>query len=286
MKNFTIAVLIVLACWFAASVAHAADLQVPAQAPAGKDLAVPTSGSGQVTLYLIGPSHLVRKQVQLGSEVRIAGEDLRTAGSYTLVIGSQSADFQVTPGTPERLSFLAIPSRLPVALNHGISGVVYTFDGSHNLVLAPETVKFTLSVADAAPVSREVRTKDGVAWLQLDSTRKAGQAQFVASLGDVSEKRIVQETPADPCNLRLKVQRTDKALIAETDPIKDCTGNPVPDGTIVTFTEMSPQGKSSVDARIKRGFARAELPLDKDAVVSVASGVVLGNEVRVSGGGQ
>lgn len=286
MRNLTIAVLMVLACWFAAAAARAAELNVPAQVPAGKDLAVPTSGSGDATLYLIGPSDVVRQTIHLGSEARIAAENLRAAGNYTLVIGSDSKDFQVVPGAPERLSFLALPSRLPVALNRGISGVVYIFDGAHNLVLAPQTVKFTLSIADAAPETREVQTKAGVAWLQLDSTRKAGQAQFVASLGEVSEKRIVQETPADPCNLRLKVQRTAKALIAQTDPIKDCTGNPVPDGTIVTFTEISPQGKSSVDARIKRGFATAELPLDKDAVVSVASGVVLGNEVRVSGGGQ
>lgn len=286
MRKLTIAVLMLLACWFAASAARGAELNLPAQVPAGKDLAVATSGSGTATVYLIGPSDLVRKTVQLGSELRIAAEDLRAAGRYTLVIGSDSQDFQVVPGAPERLSFLALPSRLPVALSHGISGVVYTFDGAHNLVLAPQTVKFTLSVADAAPVTREVQSKNGVAWLQLDSTRKAGQAQFVASIGDVSEKRIVQETSADPCNLRLKVQRTEKSLLVETDPIKDCSGNPVPDGTIVTFTEISPNGKSSVDARIKRGFARAQLPLDKNAVVSVASGVVLGNEVRTGGGGR
>src|SRR5512146_2671682 len=232
MRNLILAMLLALACWFAASVAHAADLNVPARVPAGKDLAIPTSGSGQVTFYLSGPSHIVRKQVQLGNEVRIAAQDLRTAGTYTLVLGSDSANFVVEPGTPERLSFLALPSRLPVALQNGVSGVVYTFDGSHNLVLAPQTVQFKLSVPAAAAVTRSVQTKYGVAWLQLDSTRKAGQAQFVASVGDVSERRIVQETPSDPCNLRMKIQRTAKGLIAETDPIKDCTGNPVPDGTI------------------------------------------------------
>jgi hypothetical protein len=276
--------MMILACWFAASAARGAELNVPAQVPAGQDLAVPTSGSGQATMYLVGPAHVLRKQVQLGNEVRLSSQDLRVAGRYTLVIGSSSANFIVTPGKPERLSFLALPSRLPVALNNGISGVVYTFDGSHNLVLDPQTVEFKLAVADAEAVTRKVQSKNGVAWIQLDSTRKAGQAQFVATLGAVSERRIVQETPADPCNLRLKVQRGSKSLIVETEPIKDCTGNPVPDGTIVTFTEISPQGKSSVDARIKRGFARAELPLYKDAVISVASGVVLGNEVRVRGG--
>ena len=70
----------------------------------------------------------------------------------------------------------------------------------------------------------------------------------------------------------------------ETDPIRDCSGNPVPDGTIVTFTAVSPKGKSSVDARIKKGVAKAELPNLQDATISVASGVVMGNDIHVGGG--
>jgi hypothetical protein len=70
----------------------------------------------------------------------------------------------------------------------------------------------------------------------------------------------------------------------ETEPVRDCNGNPVPDGTIVTFTETYGGGQSTVDVPLKRGVARTELSAHKDAVISVASGVVMGNEIHWSGG--
>jgi hypothetical protein len=39
-----------------------------------------------------------------------------------------------------------------------------------------------------------------------------------------------------------------------------------------------------VDARIKKGVAKAELPNLHDATISVASGVAMGNDIRVGGG--
>jgi hypothetical protein len=79
------------------------------------------------------------------------------------------------------------------------------------------------------------------------------------------------------------VQRDSDGIVVETDPIRDCTGNPVPDGTIVTFTQNDSNGKSAVDARIKKGIARAQLPNSSGATITVASGVVLGNELHVGG---
>jgi hypothetical protein len=78
--------------------------------------------------------------------------------------------------------------------------------------------------------------------------------------------------------------KTDKSIVVETEPIKDCSGNAVPDGTIVTFIEVTDKGRSTVDARIKRGTARAELPLAGSGTISVASGVVTGNELHIGGG--
>jgi hypothetical protein len=67
----------------------------------------------------------------------------------------------------------------------------------------------------------------------------------------------------------------------ETDPVKDCRGNAVPDGTVISFTAVDSRGKSTVDAPVKKGVARAELPITGNATISVASGVVIGNEVRI-----
>jgi hypothetical protein len=66
----------------------------------------------------------------------------------------------------------------------------------------------------------------------------------------------------------------------QTDPVRDCSGNVVPDGTIVTFTETYNGGESTVDAPLKQGVARAEMPAYNGAKISVATGVVLGNEIR------
>ena len=92
---------------------------------------------------------------------------------------------------------------------------------------------------------------------------------------------MVQEVASDPCNIRMHAERDKNGILVQTDPISDCSGNPVPDGTIVTFTSMDANGKSTVDARIKRGVAQAQLPASSNATISVAAGVVVGNEIQV-----
>ncbi len=52
----------------------------------------------------------------------------------------------------------------------------------------------------------------------------------------------------------------------------------------MTFTSVDGSGRSTVDARIKRGIAQAELPAARQATISVAAGVVIGNEIRWGGG--
>jgi hypothetical protein len=159
-------------------------------------------------------------------------------------------------------------------------------DGYSNLVLQPTLVTFNLEVDGAAAVTRTVDAHDGVAWSHIDSSRRAGNAQFTAAAGDVSVKRVVQQVAAEPCNLRFHALPAKNGILVETDPVRDCTGNPVPDGTIVTFTDFDPQGKSTVDAAVKKGVARANFPAAPSATLSVASGVVSGNEVRWGGSAQ
>ena len=65
--------------------------------------------------------------------------------------------------------------------------------------------------------------------------------------------------------------------------MRDCSGNNVPDGTVVSFTKTDTSGKTTVDAPIKKGIAKAEMPVVGNARISVASGVVLGNELNVGG---
>jgi hypothetical protein len=122
----------------------------------------------------------------------------------------------------------------------------------------------------------------------MNSAAKAGLGKFIAAANSVREQRVIQQVPGDPCSLKMSARKSTAKTAArvalETDPVRDCNGNPVPDGTIVSFTETYPGGQSTVDVPLKRGVARTEMPVRNGAVISVASGVVMGNEIRWSGG--
>ena len=278
--------LVIALCWFAADCARAAELHLPQNAVVGQPLSIGTGGSG--TLYLVGPGQVIKKEFKSGGNVEIKGEELRSAGRWIAVIrgdSNQSQVFWVKPGKPGKLNFLAHPSRVPVARPNVISGVTFVFDQYQNLILDPTPVNFNLTVGGAGS-TKSVTSHAGVAWLNSPSAPKAGAAQFVASVGDTSVTRVVQQVAADPCERSFHVHVAGHAgnrTVVETDPIRDCSGNPVPDGTIVTFIQTDKTGKSTVDARIKKGTARAELPASDNATITVAAGVVLGNELHVGG---
>lgn len=272
---------------------QSSNLRFPETVEAGTAFSVPTTGSGPAILYIVGPGDTVRRKIQLGETLAFGPDDLHNAGHYVafLVSGSstQNVQFEVAPSRqPATLSFLAKPSRLPVNLSNGLSGVVYVFDVFRNLVFQPQQVSFELSDASGRAQSRSATTRDGVAWVKMNSAAKAGPAQFQAVAGKVREKRVIQQVPGDPCTLRMSARGsgpgTAQRVALETEPVRDCNGNPVPDGTIVTFTETYQGGQSTVDVPLKRGVARTEMPARNGAVISVASGVVMGNEIRWSGG--
>ncbi|MGA9527403.1 MAG: hypothetical protein WBS24_04750 [Terriglobales bacterium] len=270
------------------------QLQMPGTIEAGTSFSVPTSGTGNAILYIVGPGGAVRRDVKLGESVVLGSDDLTKAGRYTafLVIGnsaeaagnSTQAQFEVVASPKAAaLSFLAKPSRLPVSVLNGVSGVVYVFDIFGNLILQPDSVAFELTDATGHKQVREITSHDGVAWVKMNSAPKAGAASFVASIGAVREKRVVQEVAGDPCTVKMAAQRSGQNVILQTDPLHDCAGNPVPDGTIVTFTETYPEHQSTVDVPLKRGVARTELPEEPSDVISVASGVIMGNEIHGDG---
>ena len=287
MRKLAYIFLAVAASLFAAYTAHAAEIHAPDRVVAGAAAILHTGGSGKATLWIFGPGSVEKKQVRLGEDVNLEAQSLRAAGRYLAIVRQGAATdrawFYVAPAAPANLSFLARPSRVPVDKHDVISGAAFVFDAYRNLVLDPAPVTFKLSVPDAPPVTRQQTSKLGVAWLRLDSTRKQGAAQFVAAVNGTEVRRVVQEVASDPCNLRMKAERAGRNMVVETDPVRDCSGNPVPDGTIVTFTQVDSSGRSTVDARVKKGIAQAELPLAEKATISVASGVVLGNEIHLGG---
>lgn len=216
--------------------------------------------------------------------MQFAARSLYNAGHYVVVLAQGSSTrtgfFDVTPaGAPDKVSFLANPSRLPVGVRHGISGAVYVFDAYGNLITAPNPVSFELTSPTGSAQKDRATTSFGKAWTEMDSTSQQGTGKFTVRVGDVTSERIIRQVPGDPCTLKMKAQQSGQQLELQTDPVRDCSGNAVPDGTVVTFTETYAGAHSTVDVPIKRGIAEVKMPIHNGAKFSVASGVVLGNQI-------
>jgi hypothetical protein len=267
--------------------ARAADLHVPATVEAGQAFSIPVQGSGQANFYLVGPDHVVKRSVSLGSDLQIQSSDVRSAGRYQVILcdsSCSSATFEVKATQPAHLSFFLHPSRVPVSTPDSIDATAFVFDQYFNLVLTPAAVDFRITPATGASFSRRSVTREGVGWMRMDSTPHEGPVQVTAVLGNAEEARVIQQVAAEACGLRMKAVGSGKMVTLETDPVRDCSGNALPDGTVVSFTKVDKAGKSTVDTPIKKGIARAQFSVHGRAQISVACGVVLGNELALNGG--
>ena len=284
MTNLSVFLIAVLL----AADARAAEIRPPAEVAAGTAITIPSSGSGDATFYLLGPNIATKKEVQAGTGISVDSDQLERAGRYLAVLcasdGCASASFFVIPGAANKLSLLVHPSRVPVGSANGISTVAFVFDNFRNFVLKPEPIKFSILPKNAKELSANRASEDGVAWVRISSAKKEGPVRIGAAIGNANEVRVVQQVAAEACNLRIKASRTKAAFLIETDPVRDCSGNSVPDGTVVSFTKSDSSGKTTVDVPIKLGVAKVEMPIQGSARIAVASGVVTGNELQVGGG--
>jgi hypothetical protein len=264
----------------------AQDLRAPESATAGEPTTISAPGTGRATFYLVGPGISSKNEISLGEESHIPAEHLKYAGEYLAIICSdtcRSATFSVKPAQAASLSFLVHPSRVPDNQPDAISGVAFPFDHFGNIVLAPLTVNFQANGTRESLFSRSVSTRDGVAWFRTSSGKSAGLLHITASVNALSAQRVLAQVASDPCNLRIKGERTVKGILVETEPVRDCAGNPVSDGTIVTFTAVGSGETSTVDAPVKGDVARARLTDSGPVVISAASGVAMGNELHIAG---
>ena len=266
--------------------AQSGSLTLPTKIEAGSAFSISTSGSGKATLYVVGLGQALKREVELGQTTSFPQGTLYNAGHYVTVLVKdsspvESGSFDVVPvAKPADVTFLARPSRLPVGLRGGITGAAYVFDSYRNLITMPAQVTFDLSSPKGGAQTRTVQTRYGAAWTEMDSTPQQGAAKFVARIGDVSSTRIVGQVPGDPCTLKISAKPAGQQIQLQTEPVRDCSGNAIPDGTIVTFTESYDGGESTVDVPLKRGIAEVKMPARPGARISVASGVVLGNEIH------
>ena len=188
--RFRLASLAVVALIATLPLANAQDggMNLPKTIEAGSAFSIPSTGSGNAVLYIVGPSQVLKRDVQLGEAAYFPAGSLYNAGHYLalLVAGSakNSGWFNVAPATkPANLSFLAKPSRLSIGLHNGISGTLYIFDVYHNLITKPTPVLFKLSIPAVAVQQRTVTSNQGEATTEMDSGTKEGFAKFEAASG-------------------------------------------------------------------------------------------------------
>src|ERR1700744_381046 len=67
----------------------AAELQLPATVTAGAGLSIPSSGSGEGTLYLVGPGVAIKRKVELGQAIQLSADEVKNAGRYVISIDGQ-----------------------------------------------------------------------------------------------------------------------------------------------------------------------------------------------------
>jgi hypothetical protein len=262
------------------------ELQAPSTATAGTDISISTRGHGSAMLYVVGPSHALKRTIELGQEITISGNDLAVSGLYQAIACRSlcaNTTFQALPSAPARLSFLLHPSRAPVSSGNAINATAFVFDRFHNTVLKPAKVEFHVALPDGPTMIRTGETTRGITWFEMGSTPKQGRLQIIASIGETAEPRIIQQVASDACGLRMTATPAGRYVKLETSAIRDCAGNPLPDGTIVSFTKTDDAGRSTIDTPIKKDKATATFELTGRARISVACGVALGNELEVGG---
>lgn len=267
------------------AVARAQSMKAPKTVTAGSAFTIQTSGSGNATLFIVGPAQVLKRSVQLGQSASFTAGTLHNAGHYLVILAAgsskQSASLNVLPDAKAaKISFLAGPSRLPVNRHDGITGTAYIFDKFGNLVTEPTPVSFTLTSHSGNRQTHSAVTHFGAAWTQMSSTAHQGLDHFVARAGEASVPRLVRQVAGNPCQLTLTAKQSGPNVELKTKPVRDCSGNPVPDGTIVTFTENYRGLQSTADVPLKHGIAKVDFPAHPGAELSVASGVVLGNQIR------
>jgi hypothetical protein len=284
-KHWSYGVLLALLSTLAS--AQEPNLSTPASVIAGKSFLISLAGRGKGTLYILGPSHVFKREIDFGRDASIPGEDVSASGIYQIVLCTTAScttkNLEVQPAPAARLGFLLHPSRVPVSTPNGVNGTAMAFDRYNNIAFTPAKVTFRISPAGDKASERVVQTVRGIAFFQMDSRPNQGTLEVTATLGDTTEPRVIQQVASEACGLRMTAVPAGSSILLQTDPIRDCKGNPLPDGTIVSFTKIDGAGKSTVDTPIKKDRAVVQFAVSGPARISVACGVVLGNEISWGG---
>jgi serine protease len=178
--------------------------------------------------------------------------------TVTATVGSLNATALVTftPGPPANLSLAAAPSTLPVDDLSALTATVT--DQFGNPVADGVVVSFTTSFGTLS--SNSATTVNGAATATLSSTLP-GTAVVTATVGGLSATALVTFTPGAPANLALVAAPSTLQvghLSVLTATVTDQFGNPVADGTLVSFSTNLGVATPAIAATVN-GVATATL---------------------------
>ena len=277
----TIALLVTL-CF--ATFAFAADLKVPATTTAGNAVTFTAPVAARQRCTSLARER--RSSARCNSaRITISADELKNAGRYIVSVeGDGDGSFFVTANEVSSIAFLARPSRVPADTHDVISGTAFLFDKYQNLVMQPQPVKFELERqwTEHQPrreVERRSRLRQaglfqegrpgavcGVQRLGFGAARGAGGR--VRSVQHSHERPARQERHSGQHRSHSRLRRESRARRNHRDLHLDRREGQEHRGCAHQTWH-----------RAGRACRRAT-----SATISVASGVVVGNEIQWRGG--
>ncbi|NTW00745.1 MAG: hypothetical protein HGA19_05470 [Oscillochloris sp.] len=206
------------------------------------------------------------------AEFRLPAEDTHVAGSATLVVRASAAEgraeLTITPGEPiDPVMPLVGPRTIIADQIHWGTVVAIPFDMFGNPVVEGTLVHFEIQRPNAKREALTAPVTHLLAWNHVSSSPHAGRTIITATTGHAHgpDANLV-ETPGWPVPFTLSAQPRGlpadgrQFVTLRSQPIVDAYGNPMLDGTLITFVAEVPGGSSRfIPAYTIDGVAEAYL---------------------------
>ncbi len=252
-------------------------------------LAATGSADGLVTLAYVGiaglklyTAHLTRGR----GGVVIPSSDTRQSGTATLIAtagrarASKSVELEPRPPVDPIVAFVGARSIIADG-GHWCMAVVIPLDELGNVVAEGTTVE--LSVVHPDNVLEQIRTQvlQQLAWVRIYSGTLAGRSIVTASSGGMhGPEATFEEVPGWPVPFAIRASAVGtpadgrQLVTLRTDIVKDENGNPMLDGTLITFMSRAESGGSRfIPTYTIDGIAKASLQAPQSPMtLSVGAG--------------
>jgi len=204
--------------------------------------------------------------------VLIPGEDTHRAGMLTLIATAGAARGEghvaIMPGPAVDPVTPLVGGRSIIADGeHWSIAVAVPFDSYGNPLADTTPVEFRTLHPGERLETRVVPISGLLAWQRIFSSKRAGRALVSVRVEDAyGPEATFAETPGWPTRFGLSASPTSlpadgrRLLTLRTDVIRDAFGNPMLDGTLVTFVVETPEGAPRlIPAYTIDGAAEAQL---------------------------